>query len=107
MKHNSERGTTYRSIRHRDNQTVAEHSTPERAVEQSLGAKTSIPREHPALDERAATQFKPSKTAEAEDRIGASEAPHGSRSQPMQGKAAESKAAERKLKAPGETKRGR
>jgi hypothetical protein len=67
---NTSAGTPYTSIRHRDNQTIATEMTPERAVEHSLGAKTTIPREHPQLDQRAATSFKPSSRSEAEDRIG-------------------------------------
>ena len=80
MKHNSETGTTYRSIRHRGGSSVeAEHAAPERAVEHSLtGARGAIAREHLTVDEHKATSFKPSKTAEAEDRIGA-----GGLGQPM------------------------
>ena len=69
---NSERGTTYRSVRHRGGESIqAEHAAPERAVEHSLsGAKGSIASERSPVDAQRATSFSPSKAAEAEDRIG-------------------------------------
>ena len=63
-------GTPYTSIRHRDNVTVSVEMTPERAIENSLGAKVTLPREHPSLDATAATSFKRAPESEAEDRIG-------------------------------------
>jgi hypothetical protein len=69
---NSERGTTFRSIRHRGGESIeAEHAAPERALEHSLsGARGSIASERLPVDAQRATSFKPSKAAEAEDRIG-------------------------------------
>jgi hypothetical protein len=73
MKHNSEKGTTFRSIRHRGGDSVeAEHAAPERAVEHSLSsARGRIASEHLPVDDGRAMHFRPSKVAEAEDRIGA------------------------------------
>lgn len=70
---NSERGTTYRSVRHRGGSAIeAEHAAPERAVEQSLSrAKGAIASEHLPVDEHRATAFRPSPEREAGDRIGA------------------------------------
>jgi len=72
MKHNSEKGTTFRSIRHRGGaHTLAEHAAPERVVEHSLsGAKGAIASERQNVDQSKETAFTPSKAAEAEDRIG-------------------------------------
>ena len=63
-------GTPFRSIRHHDNQAVSVSPTPERAVERSLQAPLTVPREHPAVDPVAAKKFKPSRNTEAETRIG-------------------------------------
>jgi hypothetical protein len=70
--HNSEKGTTFRSLRHRGGDSIeTEHAAPERAVENSLrGAKGAIARERLPVDEHKATTFRPSKEAEAGDRIG-------------------------------------
>lgn len=67
---NSTVGTPYTSIRYGTNAKIAIDKTPERAVEQSLGAGFSLPRESPSLDQKRATDFEPSKESEAEDRIG-------------------------------------
>jgi hypothetical protein len=70
---NSERGTTYRSVRHRGGEAIeAEHAAPERAVEASLSrAKGAIASENLPVDEHRATAFRPSPEREAGDRIGA------------------------------------
>lgn len=67
---NSVRGTPYTSIRHLDNQTIAVESTPERAVENSLGATVEVPRQSVWLDQTTAKSFTPETVANAEGRIG-------------------------------------
>jgi hypothetical protein len=67
---NSVVGTPFTTIRHRDNLAVAVQKTPERAEEKSLGKATTIARQHPSLDQKAANAFKPAKPRDVEDRIG-------------------------------------
>lgn len=72
MKNTSERGTTYRSVRHRGGDAIeAKHAAPERAVESSLSrAKGAIARENLPVDAHRQTDFRPSPEREAGDRIG-------------------------------------
>jgi len=58
MKH-TERGTTYRSVRHRGGASIeAEHAAPERAVESSLSrAKGAIASENLPVDEQPAVKI--------------------------------------------------
>lgn len=63
-------GTPYTSIRHLDNQTVSVESTPERAVENSLGTTVQVPRQAVWLDPKTAKSFTPETVANAEGRIG-------------------------------------
>jgi hypothetical protein len=63
-------GTPFTTIRHRDNLAVAVETTPERADEKSLGAATTIAQQHPSVDQKVASAFRPAKPRDVEGRIG-------------------------------------